>query len=316
VRRASDGSFPGHREYPSGCHGSWATERCSELDETLAWLRWNDFVPASDQVFRNEILPDAQKALGIRATLETVNANDIQPRITAAVQSGSGPDIIMTLNNWPQLYAESVIDVSDIVEKLAKEQGGLYDTNIAVARAGKRCAAVPWATVGLLIAYRQSWFAEIGLTTFPDTWETYREAGKKLKAKGRPLGQTLGHTFGDAPAFSYPYLWSWGGREVDEQGKVVLDSKETLESVRFMTGFWKEGHDEGGLAWDDTNNNRAFLSGEISATLNGASIYIEALRKPEQYNLKRAGRSRKTSSTLRCRKAPAASSASTCPSPT
>jgi multiple sugar transport system substrate-binding protein len=42
---------------------------------TLAWLRWNDFVPASDQLLRNEILREAQKALGIRATLETVNAN-------------------------------------------------------------------------------------------------------------------------------------------------------------------------------------------------------------------------------------------------
>ena len=50
-----------------------------------------------------------------------------------------------------------------------------------------------------------------------------------------------------------------------------------------MQGFWKDAHDEGGLAWDDTNNNRAFLSQTISATLNGASIYIETLRKPDQY---------------------------------
>jgi multiple sugar transport system substrate-binding protein len=50
-----------------------------------------------------------------------------------------------------------------------------------------------------------------------------------------------------------------------------------------MTGLWKDGMDEGGLAWDDTNNNRAFLSQTISATLNGASIYIESLRKPDQY---------------------------------
>src|SRR5262249_12383911 len=110
------------------------------------------------------------------------------------------------------------------------------------------------------------------------------EAGKKLKAKGRPLGQTLGHTFGDAPAFTYPYLWSWGGKEVEADGKtVVLNSKETVESVKFMVGFWKDAHDEGGLAWDDSNNNRAFLSGPISATLNGASIYIAALRKPDSY---------------------------------
>ena len=64
---------------------------------------------------------------------------------------------------------------------------------------------------------------------------------------------------------------------------MVINTKETIESVKFMTGLWKDGMDEGGLAWDDTNNNRAFLSQTISATLNGASIYIESLRKPDQY---------------------------------
>ena len=47
--------------------------------------------------------------------------------------------------------------------------------------------------------------------------------------------------------------------------------------------IYLESYDEGGLAWDDTSNNRAFLSGSISATNNGASIYIEAKRKPDSY---------------------------------
>ena len=50
-----------------------------------------------------------------------------------------------------------------------------------------------------------------------------------------------------------------------------------------MTDFWKEALDEGGLAWDDTSNNRAFLSGTICATLNGASIYLLAKSKPDTY---------------------------------
>src|SRR6478752_3176148 len=41
--------------------------------------------------------------------------------------------------------------------------------------------------------------------------------------------------------------------------------------------------DEGGLAWDETSNNRAFLSGSISATNNGPSIYLEAKKKPDSY---------------------------------
>src|SRR5438046_8123791 len=71
--------------------------------------------------------------------------------------------------------------------------------------------------------------------------------------------------------------------EVDRTGKkVVLDAPATLESVKFMQAFWKDACDEGGFAWDDTSNNRAFLAGEIAATLNGASIYIAAKRGQEK----------------------------------
>jgi multiple sugar transport system substrate-binding protein len=252
---------------------------------TIHWLRWNDFVPASDQLLKGQIVQECQKALGVKLNVETINGNDIQARTTSAIQSGSGPDIICLLNNWAQIYAESAADVNGLAEELGKAQGGFYDTSRAVAHDGKRWVAVPWTIVGLQIAFRKSWFEEVGYVDgkFPETWEAYREAGKKLKAKGRPIGQTLGHTFGDAPAFSYPFLWSFGGKEVDESGKVILNSKETVESVKFMAAFWKEAHDEGGLAWDDSNNNRAFLAGTCCATNNGASIYIEALKKPDAY---------------------------------
>jgi multiple sugar transport system substrate-binding protein len=253
---------------------------------TIHWLRWSDFVPASDEVLRKQIAPACEKALGIKLNLETINANDLQARITSAIQSRSGADIIHALNNWAQLYGDSVVDVSDVAEEIGKAQGGFYETSKVIAYDGKKWLAVPWSIIGVQIAYRKSWFAELGYADgkFPETWEQYREAGKKLKAKGRPLGQTLGHTFGDAPIFWYPYLWSWGGKEVEEDGKtVVLNSKETLASVKFVTGFWVDAHDEGGLAWDDTSNNRAFLSGTCAATNNGASIYIEAKRKPDVY---------------------------------
>jgi multiple sugar transport system substrate-binding protein len=251
---------------------------------TVHWLRWNDFVPASDQLWRRELLPEGEKALGLKINFETVNANDLQPRITSAIQSGAGPDLIMLNNNHPQLYAESVVDMADLVGELAKAEGTHYPLVKSNSGDGAKWLSMPWAIIGGMIAYRKSWFDEIGATKFPDTWEEYREVGKKLKAKGRPIGQTLGHTFGDAPVFAYPFMWSWGGKEVEADGKTVaINSKGTVDSVKFMTGFWKDGHDEGGLAWDDTNNNRAFLSQTISATLNGASIYIESLRNPDKY---------------------------------
>ncbi|MFI4999506.1 MAG: ABC transporter substrate-binding protein [Reyranellales bacterium] len=270
----------------TGMAGILATGRTPAFaqQKTVHWLKWVDFVPATDLMFKKELMPAAEKALGIKMNLETVNGNDLQPRITAGIQSGSGADLIMSFNSYTHLYSNSVVDLSELAEDVGKREGGLYKYARAICSNGKMFMGMPWAVIGGMETYRKSWFDEVGVTSFPETWDAYREAGKKLKAKGRPLGQTLGHTFGDAPGFSYPFLWSWGGKEVEADGKtVVINSKETLESVKFMVGFWKDAHDEGGLAWDDTNNNRAFLSQTISSTLNGASIYIEAMKKPDQY---------------------------------
>src|SRR6478672_2374205 len=207
---------------------------------TVHWLRWNDFVPASDQLLRKEMLPAAEKELGIKINMETINANELQARITSAIQSGAGADLIMALNSYTYLYGASVVDLSDLAEDLAKKEDGLYKYARSICSDGKMFFSMPWAVIGGMIAYRKSWFDEIGATSFPKTWPEYREVAKKLKAKGHPVGQTLGHTFGDAPGFTNPYLWSWGGKEVDADGKVVLDSKETVESVKFMVEFWKE----------------------------------------------------------------------------
>ena len=64
-------------------------------------LRWNDFVPACDAYLKTKLFPEAEKALGIKVKFETVNANDLQARITSGIQAGAGPDVIMLNNNHP-----------------------------------------------------------------------------------------------------------------------------------------------------------------------------------------------------------------------
>ena len=244
-------------------------------------VRWNDFIAEADVVLKGQAV-EASKALGAEIVFEFINANDLQPRITAAIQSGSGADITMMLWAWPHLYANALVDVSDVAEAIAKVQGGYYDVFSATAKVGGKWLAVPHSVGGFFPNYRRSWHAEIGVNEFPKTWDEWREVGKKLKAKGRPVGQSLGHGL-DSSTFSYPLLWDFGGAEVDEGGKkVVINSKGTIESVKFMQAFWKDACDESGLAWDDTSNNRAFLAGELSATCNGMSIYIVAKRQKDK----------------------------------
>src|SRR5258708_32868093 len=176
------------------------------------WLRWSDFVPSSDVLLKGKITEECQKALGIKLTLETVNANDLQARITSAIQSGAGADIIMGFNNWPQLYADSVADAGDVANEIASAQGGYYEVSTKIATVGNKWIGVPWTTGGGLIAYRKSWLEEAGSKGFPENWDSFREVGKKLKAKGRPIGQTRGPPFGDAPGRGDPFLGSLGGK--------------------------------------------------------------------------------------------------------
>jgi multiple sugar transport system substrate-binding protein len=244
-------------------------------------VRWNDFIPEADVVLKRQAV-EASKALGAEVVFEFINLNDLQPRITAAIQSGSGADIVLMLWNWPHLYANALVDVSDVAEPIGRAQGGFYDALTSTARVGGRWLAVPHSVGGFFANYRRSWHEEVGARQFPKTWDEWREVGKKLKAKGRPVGQSLGHGL-DSSTFCYPLLWDFGGAEVDQSGKkVVINSKGTVESVKFMQAFWKDACDESGLAWDDTTNNRAFHAGELSATGNGMSIYIVAKRQKDK----------------------------------
>ena len=272
----------GHRR-PRGGTGILATGRAPAhaQGQKLHILRWNDFIPAADAELRRQAM-EAGKALGAEITFEFVATNDLQPRITASLQSGWGADIIMMLWAWPQLYANSLTDVSDVADPIGASQGGFYDVWSATAKVGGAWLAVPHSMGGYVANYRRSWHQEIGVREFPGTWDAWREVGKQMKGKGKPVGQSLGRGL-DPATFSYPLMWSYGGAEVDESGKkVVINSKATLESVKFLQAFWKEACDEGGLGWDDTGNNRAFLAGDLSSTGNGPSIYIVAKRQQDK----------------------------------
>lgn len=122
---------------------------------------------------------------------------------------------------------------------------------------------------------------EVGVTdpenNFPKTWEELYEVGKKLKEMGKPIGQSLGQSPSDPITFVYSLMWSYGAKEVEEDGKTVAFDTESFRDGlgKFVQG-WADAFDESGLGWDDSTNNAAYLSGEVSMTLNGSSIYLAA----------------------------------------
>jgi multiple sugar transport system substrate-binding protein len=159
----------------------------------LHLLQWIHFVPPADEEIRRQA-EEWGKQEGVQVTIETVNPNDLQGRIAAALSSGTGPDIIQMLHNWPHLYVDGCLAVDDVAEKVEKTYGGYYRQIRDSCLVQDHYRAVPYAITAVAMPYREDWFKEAGAEKFPETWEEYRKLGKVLKDQGRPFGQSLGHT--------------------------------------------------------------------------------------------------------------------------
>ncbi len=141
----------------TGLEGIFAAGRAPAFAQPtkLHLLQWVDFIPEGDVELRRQAAEYSRQAK-VDVTVETINANDLQARITAAIQSGTGPDIIQLLHNWPHLYQNALVDLSDLCEWKGRDQGGFYPQMEAAARAGTRWLALPYGMVCGLITYRKS----------------------------------------------------------------------------------------------------------------------------------------------------------------
>jgi multiple sugar transport system substrate-binding protein len=242
-------------------------------------LEWNSFIKDADiEVDRQAA--EFGKAEGVRVRVEHINANNLNARATAAVESKTGPDIINMTNNQPHLYSAGIADTSKLVQELGGDQ--LYKFMRESCQVEGVYRGVPYYATGGAWAYRTDVFKAAGAKV-PQTYDDLITEGKKVKDYGYPLGQCMGHSFGDPNGWAYTLLWAFGGAVTDESGKkVVINSKGTRDSVDWMKKAWGAAFDETGLSWDDGSNNRAYLGDQISATLNGASIYFVAKRDPSK----------------------------------
>ena len=171
---------------------------------TLSVLLSASFIPEADPYFKKQIEDGFMKETGAQVNIEAVGNNDVQPKIAASIQGGTGPDIILLGDNWAHIYKESLVDVTDVAEEIKKHTGDFYPVPEAYSKVDGKYLAVPHDMVGNAVHWRKSWFKEVGVEKFPKTLDEWHEVGKKLKAKGQPFGQSLGHSFGDPAVLLLP----------------------------------------------------------------------------------------------------------------
>ncbi|HEX4606557.1 MAG TPA: extracellular solute-binding protein, partial [Candidatus Angelobacter sp.] len=134
--------------------------------------------------------------------------------------------------------------------------------------------------------WHKDWWTEAGYPNGPDTWEDLRVGAKKIRDKsGIPCGIGFSQELDTSMAMR-ALLWSFGGAEQDEAGNVTINSKNTIEALKFAKAFYTETETPIVFTWTPPSNNQAMLGGQVSYVANAISITRQAEREKNPLNSK------------------------------
>lgn len=255
---------------------AWAqsTQWKPEKGAKLQLLRWKRFIQSEEDGFM-KLVAAFTKATGVQVTVINEGLDDVQPKASVAANTNQGPDIFWGLYSLPHLFPAKCMDVSDVAGYLGKKYGGWVDTAVTYGTSKGKWIALPIAYNANVINYRKSMIEAAGFKSIPGDTKGFLELMKALKAKGTPGGFALGRASGDGNAWVHWALWANGGNVVDKNDKVILNSPETVKALEYAKAL-SDVFIPGTASWNDSFNNKAFLSGELSLTNNGVSIYAAA----------------------------------------
>jgi multiple sugar transport system substrate-binding protein len=246
--------------------------------QTLRIVQWNHFVPAFDKWFKETYCKEWGEKNDTDVIVDNVGIPALNPAAAAEVSSRKGHDLFGFL--WPRpVYEDDVIDHGEIYQECEKRYGKAIDlaTKSTYNPRTKKYFGFSDSFAPDPINWRKDLFDEVGGK--PDTWDDIRTFGKKIKDKtGIPIGIGQSSEIDTAMAMR-AVLYSFGAGEQDAEGNLALDSKATLEAVKFVKALYQEAMTPEVLSWDASSNNRAMLAGKASVVLNAISITREAENK-------------------------------------
>jgi len=243
----------------------------------VSMLSWAHFVPQADQKL-SEIAKRFTERTKIKMRIDHLQEEQIPAKLAAEVQTRSGHDLLMLRMHLPLLHATNLADMSDVVEGLTKKYGKLYEFCQEAAYYKDHWVAMPAYHGSFPGSYNKKYFDEVGEKA-PETWEDLLNAGKKLKAKGHPVGVPISQCL-DAISTLGPIMWCYGSKAVEADGKTVaINSEETAAAIEFVRRLYTEAMEPEVLSWDNASNNRFIISGKGSWIHNPQSHYLTAVTK-------------------------------------
>lgn len=233
---------------------------------------------------QNKLITERAKQFGVdnnvNVNIELIAYEDFYPKWTAAIESKTSPDVsFFGYQEVGQFYGKNVLeDVSDLVKTVEGANSEIQPSlKKAITFQGKQYA-IPFWTETQVLYYRKDLLKNAGYDAPPKTWEEFRVMAKKLTdpAKG-VYGAGIGYGKGnsDAEFLTRGIIWSYGGSVDTQDGKTVIaNSPETVAASKFIRDIFltDKSTPPSALGWDDSGNNKAYLSGQAAMIFNVGSI--------------------------------------------
>ena len=254
---------------------SAAAENRSPIEKgaELKLLRWKRYVQGDEDLWMANTAKFTERT-GVKVTVESIVGEELRAKGAMVASVGAGPDIVVGSPEMPHQYADKCVDLTDVAADLGQKYGGWYDVCQRSCILEGRWIALSIAVVSFCVVYRQSMVKTAGFNEIPRNLDGFLKLCQTLKTHGTPVGFPLGNGLGDHSWCQW-LLWSHGASLVDENNRVVINSKQTVAALEYAKALYAT-FIPGTLSWLDPSNNKAFLAGEISLTWNPISIYYVA----------------------------------------
>jgi multiple sugar transport system substrate-binding protein len=239
--------------------------------KSLKILQWVHFVPAFDKWFNETYVKQWGEKNNTEVIVDNIGLAGLSARAAAEVSAQKGHDLF--LFEWPPpFYEEQVVDMNDVYAECEKKHGKPIDLAIKSTfnpKTKKYFGFSPSFTPDP-INWRKDLWDDVGVR--PDSWDTILDGGRKIRMKHNiPVGLGLAQELDTSMALR-TIMYSFGAHEQDAQGNLTINSKNTVEAIRFMKALFQEAMTPEVFTWDASSNNRAMLAGTISLALNAISI--------------------------------------------
>ena len=259
----------------------------AQAAKKLRILQWVHFVPAYDEWFNKKYAVEWGKKNDTEVTVDNIGIAGINPRASAEISAQKGHDLF--LFNWPPpTVEEQTVDMKDVYQEIERKVGKPIDLGVKSTynpKTKKYYAFSPSFTPDP-VNYRQDLFGQVGLPNGPKTWDEVRTAGARVKKQfNSPVGVGLANEIDTGMAMR-TIMYAFGAHEQDAAGNLTLNSKQTLEAIKFVKALFQEAMTPEVFTWDASSNNRAMIAGKISLALNAISITRTAEKQDPEISKK------------------------------